>query len=203
MGTLGDTEIVIDGAIYDIANFDHPGGESIQIFGGNDCSVQYKMIHPYHTTKHLEKMTRVGTVSDYGYEYKWDTPFERDIKREVFKIVRRGSEFGTNGFFVRALSYIALFFTLQYFWVTIPTSYSLAIFYGISHALIGLNVQHDANHGAASKKAWVNDLLGLGADFIGGSKWLWVEQHWTVSKRIESPVFSLTDLILVKLIFFF
>jgi acyl-lipid (7-3)-desaturase (Delta-4 desaturase) len=45
--------------------------------------------------------------------------------------------------------------------------------------LIGLNVQHDANHGAASKKPWVNDLLGLGADFIGGSKWLWMEQHWT------------------------
>ena len=47
-------------------------------------------------------------------------------------------------------------------------------------ALIGLNVQHDANHGAASRKVWVNDLLGLGADFIGGCKWLWMEKHWTV-----------------------
>jgi acyl-lipid (7-3)-desaturase (Delta-4 desaturase) len=25
----------------------------------------------------------------------------------------------------------------------------------------------------------VNDLFGFGADFIGGSKWLWQEQHWT------------------------
>jgi len=108
-----------------------------------------------------------------------DTPFEREIKREVFKIVRRGREFGTIGFFFRALLYVALFFTLQYFWVTSSTSYALAVIYGISQAFIGLNVQHDANHGAASKKAWVNDLLGLGADFIGGSKWLWMEQHWT------------------------
>ena len=65
---LGGTEIVIDGVIYDIADFDHPGGESILIFGGNDCTVSYKMIHPYHTSKHLEKMKRVGTVPDYQSE---------------------------------------------------------------------------------------------------------------------------------------
>jgi len=70
---------------------------------------------------------------------------------------------------------------LQYYWVTIPTTYALSIVYGVSQAFIGLNVQHDANHGAASKKPWVNHLLGLGADFIGGCKWLWMEQHWSVS----------------------
>mmetsp|Transcript_25821 Transcript_25821/g.60795 ORF Transcript_25821/g.60795 Transcript_25821/m.60795 type:complete len:464 (+) Transcript_25821:167-1558(+) len=177
--TLGETEVVIDGAIYDIKDFDHPGGESIQLFGGNDVTVQYKMIHPYHTDKHLEKMKRVGTVPDYSSEYVWDTPFEREIKREVFKIVRRGREFGTWGYFARAFFYIGLFFALQYLWVTTPTTLGLAVVYGISQAFIGLNVQHDANHGAASKKAWVNNLLGLGADFIGGSKWLWMEQHWT------------------------
>ena len=66
--SLAPTEIVIDGAIYDITDFDHPGGESIQLFGGNDVTVQYKMIHPYHTEKHLEKMKRVGTVPDYSSE---------------------------------------------------------------------------------------------------------------------------------------
>jgi len=177
--TLGQTEVVIDGAIYDIEKFDHPGGESILLFGGNDCTVQYKMIHPYHTKKHLEKMERVGTVPDYHSEYKWDTPFEREIKKEVFKIVRRGREFGTYGWFARCFFYIALFFTMQYFWVTTPTTFAMAIIYGVSQAFIGLNVQHDANHGAASKKPWINNLLGLGADFIGGSKWLWMEQHWT------------------------
>lgn len=55
----------------------------------------------------------------------------------------------------------------------------MALVYGVSQAFIGLNVQHDANHGAASRRAWINDVLGLGADFIGGSKWLWMEQHWT------------------------
>lgn len=66
--SLKETEIAIDGVIYDIADFDHPGGESIMMFGGNDVTVQYKMIHPYHTSKHLEKMKRVGTVPDYTSE---------------------------------------------------------------------------------------------------------------------------------------
>jgi fatty acid desaturase (delta-4 desaturase) len=55
----------------------------------------------------------------------------------------------------------------------------LAILYGFAQALIGMNVQHDANHGACSKNPFWNDLFGFGADFIGGSKWLWQEQHWT------------------------
>mgnify|MGYP005843578091 CR=1 FL=1 len=113
--------------------------------------------------------------------YKFDTEFEREIKREVFKIVRRGREFGTWGWYSRAFFYIGLFFYLQYKWMFTGTSIALAIAYGVSQGLIGLNVQHDSNHGAASKKPWINDLLGLGADFIGGSKWLWLEQHWTVS----------------------
>ena len=102
----------------------------------------------------------------------------------MFKIVRRGKEFGTFGWYFRAISYITLFFGLQYLWVSpqYPTSYGLAVIYGIAQAFIGLNVQHDANHGAASKKPWVNHLFGLGADFIGGSKWLWMEQHWTVRR---------------------
>lgn len=176
---LSTTEVVIDGIIYDISDFHHPGGESIELFGGNDVTVTYKMIHPYHTSKHLEKMKAVGKVADYQLEYKFDTPFERELKQEVFKIVRRGREFGTFGWHARCIFYVAFFFTLQYFWVFSGPTIALAIIYGMSQAFIGLNVQHDANHGAASKRPWINELYGLGADFIGGSKWLWMEQHWT------------------------
>jgi fatty acid desaturase (delta-4 desaturase) len=118
--------------------------------------------------------------------YKFDTEFEREIKSEVFKIVRRGKEFGTPGYFFRAMCYISFFFYLQLLWVSLGTSFNLAIIYGVSMAFIGLNVQHDANHGAASRKTWVNDLLGLGADFIGGCKWLWMEKHWTVRRLVMS-----------------
>ena len=68
MATLKSNEVCIDGIVYDLNGFDHPGGETIEIFGGNDVTVNYKMIHPYHTSKHLEKMTRLGKVSDYVSE---------------------------------------------------------------------------------------------------------------------------------------
>lgn len=176
---LSGDEVAIDGIIYTLDGFKHPGGDSIKIFGGNDVTVQYKMIHPYHTAKHLEKMQVVGRVQDYKPDYEWDTEFEREIKREVFKIVRRGKEFGTSGYFARAFFYIGLMATLGYKWSTEGSSWGLAVAYGVSGALIGLNVQHDANHGAASKQSWINDLLGFGADAIGGCKWLWMSQHWT------------------------
>ncbi len=46
-------------------------------------------------------------------------------------------------------------------------------------AMIGLNVQHDANHGAASKYPAINGFFGYFADAIGGSRILWCQQHWT------------------------
>jgi acyl-lipid (7-3)-desaturase (Delta-4 desaturase) len=63
--SLKGNEIAIDGVIYDIADFVHPGGEVVKFFGGNDVTIQYKMIHPYHTGKHLEKMKAVGKIAEY------------------------------------------------------------------------------------------------------------------------------------------
>ena len=68
MKHLKGHEVAIDGTIYDITDFVHPGGEVVKFFGGNDVTVQYKMIHPYHTGKHLEKMKAVGKVVDYQAE---------------------------------------------------------------------------------------------------------------------------------------
>ena len=57
-------------------------------------------------------------------------------KKEVFKIVRRGREFGTPGYFARAFFYIGLFFTMQYYWVTSVTTYTMAVIYGVNISLI-------------------------------------------------------------------
>lgn len=109
------------------------------------------------------------------------------MKREVFKIVRPGCEFGTTGWYMRAFFYLGLLFVLQALWLlrkpeaaAESSAWLVSVAYGVAQALIGLNVQHDANHGACSKKrVWINQVLGFGADLIGGDKWLWTEQHWT------------------------
>tara|TARA_Y100000816_G_C26082150_1_gene570468 strand:+ start:32 stop:931 length:900 start_codon:yes stop_codon:yes gene_type:complete len=50
---------------------------------------------------------------------------------------------------------------------------------GFLFALIGLNIQHDANHGSISKKYYVNRVLGMTQNFIGGSAIDWIHQHVT------------------------
>lgn len=95
--------------------------------------------------------------------YKFDTPFEREIKAEVFKIVRRGREFGTPGFFFRAFLYIAFFGYMQYLFATsefftvvqfgaglgVWKGVVIAVWFGIAQAWIGLNVQ--VSHGMVLK----------------------------------------------------
>ena len=68
LSELTSTEVCIHGKIYDLKGFVHPGGESVMIYGGNDVTAQYHMMHPYHTEKHLEKMRLVGIASDYTTE---------------------------------------------------------------------------------------------------------------------------------------
>jgi len=48
---------------------------------------------------------------------------------------------------------------------------------GIGLAGIGLSVMHDANHGAYSKKQWINSLLGYSLNLIGGHATNWKVQH--------------------------
>ncbi|KAH8051040.1 hypothetical protein JL722_11077 [Aureococcus anophagefferens] len=46
-----------------------------------------------------------------------------------------------------------------------------------AQALIGLNVQHDANHGAMFKDGRKNALWGLAQSWIGGSQLMWLQEH--------------------------
>jgi linoleoyl-CoA desaturase len=48
---------------------------------------------------------------------------------------------------------------------------------GIAVGGIGLSVMHDANHGAYSQKQWVNNLLGLSLNIVGGNAFNWKVQH--------------------------
>lgn len=51
------------------------------------------------------------------------------------------------------------------------------IIMGIGMAGIGLSVMHDANHGAYSKREWINKSLGYIIIFLGGNDVNWRIQH--------------------------
>jgi linoleoyl-CoA desaturase len=48
---------------------------------------------------------------------------------------------------------------------------------GFLLAGIGFNVMHDACHGSYSRKAWVNDLMGLSLNVLGGNSFIWKFKH--------------------------
>jgi hypothetical protein len=88
----------IDGIIYNIEEFStkHPGGNTFLTFGGNDVTTQYKMIHPYHTNKHLLKMgPPVGIVQDYHTELRIYLYINIFIERrhDIFTLDHIGSQF--------------------------------------------------------------------------------------------------------------
>lgn len=63
-------------------------------------------------------------------------------------------------------------------WIVSPL---LLIFLCITMALglggIGLSVMHDANHGAYSKKTWINKLMGYSLNLVGANAFNWKMQH--------------------------
>jgi linoleoyl-CoA desaturase len=68
-------------------------------------------------------------------------------------------------------SYALLVFVAQTWWQALP----LAILLGLVTAAIGFNVQHDGSHNAYSNHEWVNKMMAMSLDVIGGSSYHW---HW-------------------------
>lgn len=54
---------------------------------------------------------------------------------------------------------------------------ALAALLGLLIASIGFNVMHDACHGSYSSKKWVNNLLSLTMNALGGNSFLWKQKH--------------------------
>src|SRR6478735_4930164 len=48
---------------------------------------------------------------------------------------------------------------------------------GFVLASIGFNVMHDACHGSYSSKKWVNELMGLSLNALGGNAFIWKFKH--------------------------
>ena len=53
----------------------------------------------------------------------------------------------------------------------------LVIIMSFGVAGIGLSVMHDANHGAYSKKPWINTLIGYSLNLVGANAFNWKMQH--------------------------
>lgn len=72
-----------------------------------------------------------------------------------------------------AAAYLLLLFFASSWWLVLL----LAVVLGLSMAAIGFNVQHDGGHKAYSDRKWVNRIMALTLDLMGGSSYLWDWKH--------------------------
>jgi linoleoyl-CoA desaturase len=70
-------------------------------------------------------------------------------------------------------SYSLLMFAAVAWWQAVILAIALAL----GMAGIGFSVQHDANHGGYSRKRWINYLMSISLDMMGGSSFIWYWKH--------------------------
>lgn len=191
----------IGNKVYDLKKWAplHPGGDDIRLFGGYDATVHYQMLHPFHAGKPMAKAFEAccvgrflgandaATAKSTGIEslihcradgFKFDSPFAKDLIQSVkeYFTTRNLSPHAPPVFWARLVFYCSIFFVGVIAFIRQPSLWT-ALIAGIWSAFIGLNVQHDANHGALSKNGTVNKIFGSMSDLIGQARWLWMQQH--------------------------
>jgi linoleoyl-CoA desaturase len=75
-----------------------------------------------------------------------------------------------------AALYVLAVFVAQTWWQALP----LTICVGLTAAGIGFNIQHDGSHQAYSNRPWINKLMAMTLDLLGGSSYVWARKHNTV-----------------------
>lgn len=72
-----------------------------------------------------------------------------------------------------ATSYVLLVFVAETWWQAWP----LTVVLGLTIAGIGFNIQHDGGHHAFSDRRWINKLMSMTLDLLGGSSYIWSQKH--------------------------
>jgi acyl-lipid (7-3)-desaturase (Delta-4 desaturase) len=170
--------IRIDDILYlveDLAK-NHPGGQLfVNMFAGRNATEAYMSIHrrgfPHTKFNGLRLLKSDDTCKEINDDYL-------ELCERVEKVVPRTASFAPWYYFVKigVILGVSLGIEAYMHWFVAYKWYLSAVL-GLSYALIGLNIQHDANHGAISKNPMVNRLFGLTQNWIGGSSISWIHQH--------------------------
>lgn len=174
----------IDGIYYDFSQFNHPGGNDIldmfiktpntdltMVFVSNHSKVfphnKYKNLRLNNGYKKNEIIKKINNSLRKYQDY-----LELIQLVKLSKITSSPSSFYWIKCYSLILSNFYLNQRLYYHW-----SFNQAMILGFINALIGLNIQHDANHGSLSYNKTFNRIFGLSQNLIGGSRNSWINQH--------------------------
>ena len=74
-------------------------------------------------------------------------------------------------------AYVAPFIVILTTNVPVVVFFLLWFTMGVALAGNGMSVMHDANHGAYSARQWVNKMMGMSLNLLGGAAFNWKLQH--------------------------
>ena len=180
-----DDEVIIGDSIYNLREFSkvHPGGSYIlNIFGGKNATIHYFMIHHTHMKMKSNVLNKYklrniddGPNGPNGPDYYVNSDSFIELKRRVNAVIKY--PYANPEWYIKSLLIISSLFYIEYHNICYGFSIYKSILLGYLMALVGLCIQHDANHGAVSPNGYVNMLWGFTQDFIGGSSLLWKHHH--------------------------
>ena len=116
-------------------------------------------------------------------KFSGDNSFHRELRRRVDAEFKRSGTRQRDSarmylktaiiLSVFALTYVALVFLATNGWQALP----LSIVLGVATAGIGFNIMHDGGHQAYSEHRWINRLMAMTLDVVGGSSYIWQWKH--------------------------
>lgn len=175
---LSPITIQVDDKVYDANSLakTHPGGELfVNVFAGRDATEAFLS---YHRKRFPHDKVKDALIGQAQPAKKSQDEDYLELCKLVEEVLPRSKAYAPPIYWVKLavllISALALEWhihsTRSYFWyLTAPL--------GLLFAWIGMNIQHDANHGSLSKYAIVNRLCGLTQNWIGGSALDWIHQH--------------------------
>lgn len=173
-----DCWMVIEGKVYDVTTWvsKHPGGQLIMNGAGRDASPLFLSYHPLKTSAMLPKYL-IGEIENYQPYYHWRTDFYTTVKRRVEEVVKQHNlTVDSNEMFFKATLLLLTWLTVYYY--ALSTGYIfVAMMLGFVHGHIGIQIAHDGNHGAFSKRPWLSKLAVVSMDLMGASSVNWEMQH--------------------------
>ena len=175
-------KIILDNYLYDLTSFAdiHPGGSKIlEIFPHySDVSIHFYMNHSKASKSLLEKFKiKKIEISDNAQlnNLKINSTIYQILKHRVKEAIPY--QFASYEWYLKAMIIMGLSFYFELSSILFGFTYLKSGILGFLFALIGLCIQHDANHGAISKNSYINRCWGYSQDWIGGSSLLWKHHH--------------------------
>lgn len=133
--------------------------------------------------REMETTHANATLDHCPLKFATSDGFQQKLRRRVESFLKNTgrSERDCPGMYLKtalilawvAASYFALVFFAETWWQALP----LAISLGVAMAAVGFNIQHDGSHQAYSDRRWVNKLMAMSLDLLGGSSYVWARKH--------------------------